>query len=298
MIRELGILAIAAFCAGPVMAGETRSDVVRRIDQSARVLNGIMASPGNGIPHEILANAICVAVIPGMKRAGLVIGAKYGKGVLLCRTANGWSGPAMVRLEGGSFGAQIGAGEADVVLVATNRDGAGRLMKSEFTIGADAAAMAGPAGRSVSERTDAYMTAGILTCSRSRGLFAGVVLDGATLRSDDAGNALLYGHNVPHEAILKGRLAPPKAARPLYAALHPYIPLTGEAARTNTRPGSGILTAAGRMPVEHDSLTLADGRQIRGKLLSTTATHVRFRSDDGRTRIYPRSEVTRIDFDL
>lgn len=304
-MRKLGIFGIAALCATVLMADETRSDVVRRIDQSARVMNEIMAAPDKGIPQEILENAVCVGVIPGMKRAGFIIGAKYGKGVLTCRTAHGWSGPSTVRIEGGSFGAQIGAGETDVVLVVMNRHGANRLMRSEFTLGGDAAAMAGPVGRSASANTDAYMTAEILTYSRSRGLFAGVALDGATLRSDDSDNALLYGHNVSHEAILEGRVPRPKAAQPLYAALYPYVPHhvshRGEAARTNTRSKSmghhfvSSNTAAAASG-EHDSLTLTDGRQIRGKLLSTTSGSVRFRAEDGKTRTYPRSEVARMEF--
>lgn len=304
MIRALGILAAAAaFCAGPVMAGETRSDVIQDIDQSARVLNEIMASPGSGIPREVVEKALCVAVVPGMKRPDTILssrlfGARNGRGVLVCRTTNGWSGPAAIQIEGVNLGTEIGAGEADVVMVVMNRDGASQFMKGEFTIGDGAAAMAGPVGRSLSATTDARAAAGILSYARSGGHLAGVALDGATLRSDDAGNALLYGHYVLHEAILKGQLERPPEAGPLYAALHSYIPGSAETARTNTRPGSGILTTTRKMPVEHDSLTLADGRQIRGKLLSATATRVRFRSDDGRTRIYPRSEVTRIDFDL
>ncbi len=303
MRQKTAIVGIAALCATVLLAGDSRSDVVRRIDRSAAVLNEIMSAPDKGIPEEILEKAVCVGVIPGMKRAGFIVGAKYGKGTLTCRTRHGWSGPSMVRIEGGSFGAQIGAGETDVVLVVMNRHGANRLMKSEFTLGGDAAAMAGPVGRSASANTDAYMTAEILTYSRSRGLFAGVALDGATLRADDSDNALLYGRNVSHEGILRGMVAAPAAGRPLYAALRRYVPhRTGEAGRTNTRhttTGNHFISSSNMpvgTPTGRDSVTLTDGRQIMGKLLSTNSSGVRFRGDDGVTRTYPRSQIARVDF--
>ncbi|MCC7496138.1 MAG: lipid-binding SYLF domain-containing protein [Bryobacterales bacterium] len=305
MIRKLGLFGLAMLSATFLMADESRIDVIGRIDQSARVLNEIMAAPDKGIPRDILEKAVCVGVIPGMKRAGFIVGARYGKGVLTCRTAHGWSGPSTIRIEGGSFGAQIGAGESDVVLVVMNRDGANRLMQSKFTIGGGAAAMAGPVGRSISANTDAYLTAEILTYARSRGLFAGVALDGATLRPDDSDNAILYGHNVSSEAILRGRVPRPAAAHQLYAALSPYVQHVqhrGEAARANPRThsaGQHLLSneTARHLPAEHDSLTLTNGRQIRGRVISTTASGVRFRSDDGKIRVYPRSEVARLDFD-
>jgi lipid-binding SYLF domain-containing protein len=212
-------------------------EVVARIEEASKVFNEIMATPDKGIPQEILDHAYCVAIIPGMKRAGFIVGGQYGKGVMTCRT-NGaaWSGPSTVRIEGGSFGAQIGGGETEVVLVVMNERGAERLMSNEFTIGGDAAAMAGPVGRDASAKTDAFMTAGILSYSRARGLFAGVTLNGSTLRADDEDNARLYGSAVNHKDILMGKVASPPAANPLYTSLRQYFPTArkttaGEASR-------------------------------------------------------------------
>ncbi|MCX6622163.1 MAG: lipid-binding SYLF domain-containing protein [Acidobacteria bacterium] len=240
MIRRFALLSLAAICAASTLAAGGKKDTFRRIDESATVLNEIMAAPDKGIPEEIFEKAVCVGVIPGMKRIGFIVGAKYGKGVLSCRNAGGWSGPSTIRIEGGSFGAQIGAGETDVVLVVMNRKGADRLMRSEFTFGGTAAAMAGPVGRSASASTDAYMTAEILTYSRARGLFAGVTLDGATLRSDDSDNARIYGREISHAAILKGEVRSPASAQRFHAALRRYVPSKhGEAGRTNTRRSTG-----------------------------------------------------------
>jgi len=194
-----------------------------RITEAAKVFNEIMGTPDKGIPQELLDRAECIGIIPGMKKAGFVIGGEYGKGVLTCRTASGWSGPSTVRIEGGSFGAQIGGGEVDVVLVVMNKRGAEKLMKSEFTLGASAGAMAGPVGRSASANTDAYLQAEILSYSRSRGAFAGVTLNGSTLRSDDKDNEKIYGKAVEHQDILTGKVSSPAAAAPLRAALKPYV---------------------------------------------------------------------------
>jgi lipid-binding SYLF domain-containing protein len=301
-MRIFALFGFTVLSAASMMAADEKSDTVRRISESAKVLNEIMAAPDKGIPQEILEKAYCVGVIPGMKRAGFIIGGKYGKGVLTCRTRHGWSGPSTVRIEGGSFGAQIGAGETDVVLVVMNQKGADRLMHSKFTLGGDAAAMAGPVGRAASADTDAYMTAEILTYSRSRGLFAGVTLNGATLRPDDDDNTQIYGHAVSSEAILKGEVPRPAVAQPLYTAIRRYVPstrTTGEAGRTNTRTSGDNMATHTKMPAGtpggKDSITLTDGRQITGTLISTTSTTVRFKGDDGQTRTYPRSQVSRLD---
>ena len=180
-----------------------------------------MAAPDKGIPQDQFDRAKCVAIIPSVKRIGFVVGAKYGKGVMTCRDAKyGWTGPSTVRVEGGNFGAQIGAGETDLVLMVMNERGAEKLMKSEFTFGGDAAAMAGPVGRAAEAKTDAYMSAEILSYSRSRGAFAGIALEGTTLRADKDDNAKIYGNAVDHRDILMGKVAPPESAKPLYTALH------------------------------------------------------------------------------
>src|SRR5262249_9060141 len=161
-------------------------------------------------------------------RAGFIVGGKYGKGELTCRTTAGWSAPSTVRVEGGNIGFQIGGGETDVVFVVMNKRGMDGLLKSKFTVGADGAEMAGPIGREARARTDAMMRAEILSYSRSRGVFAGIALDGSTLRPDDDDNAKIYGKNVSHSDILTGKVKAPPEAQPLLAILTAYNPKKGE----------------------------------------------------------------------
>jgi len=201
---------------------DTRSDDIDRISDATTVLQQIMAAPDQSIPQNILGNAQCVGIIPGVKKAGFIFGGKYGKGILVCRTSSGWSAPSTVIIEGGSIGLQIGAGETDVVLVVQNRSGEQKLMQDKFTIGASAGAMAGPVGRTAQAETDAEMHAEILSYSRSRGLFAGVDLGGATLRPDNDANRDVYGRPVTQREILTGEVAPPPAANALYSELDRY----------------------------------------------------------------------------
>lgn len=198
----------------------------KRIGEAATVLGEIMAAKDQSIPEDLLEKAQCVGVVPNLKRAGFVVGAKYGKGIVVCRTSrgSGWSAPSTIRIEGGSIGFQIGAGETDVVFMVMNTDGMNKLMKDKFTVGGDASAMAGPVGRSANAETDAMMHAEILAYSRSRGVFAGVSLEGATLRPDRDDNRALYGRDVTQAEILRGEANPPAAADPLYAELNRYAP--------------------------------------------------------------------------
>jgi lipid-binding SYLF domain-containing protein len=188
------------------------------------MLTEIMGTPDHAIPQDLLRRAHCVALIPGVKKLGLLVGGKYGKGVISCRTGaqGNWSGPSTVRLEGGSIGFQIGGSSTDVVLLVMNEEGAEKLRSSKFTLGADAAVAGGPVGRSAQAQTDAQMHAKILSYSRSRGLFAGLSLEGATLRPDADANESLYGRKVSHEEILSGAVAAPAAAGGLHAALAKY----------------------------------------------------------------------------
>jgi len=195
------------------------SDAIKRIDEAATVFHEINAAPDKGIPRDLMERAKCVAIIPGVKKGGFVVGAQYGKGVMTCRVANGWSGPSTVRLEGGSIGAQIGGGESDVILVVLNDKGARKLMESKFTLGGEGAVMAGPVGRQASANTDALMTAEILSYARSRGAFAGITLNGSTLRPDNEDNEKIYGKAVDHKDILMGKVPRPEVATPLYNAL-------------------------------------------------------------------------------
>lgn len=195
---------------------------VERIAESAKVFNEVMAAPDKGIPRDLLEKAKCIVIIPGVKKAGFVVGGQYGKGVETCRQsgARGWTAPSTVRVEGGSIGAQIGGGETDLVMVVMNDKGAERLMKDSFTVGGEGAVMAGPVGRDASANTDAMMTAEILSYSRSRGAFAGVTLNGSTLRVDNDDNTKIYGHPVNHQDILNGKVSAPASANVLYSALN------------------------------------------------------------------------------
>jgi len=198
-------------------------DAAKRLDASAEVLGEIMSAPDKGIPQDLLEKSECIVIVPGLKKGAFIVGAKYGKGFMLCRKAGaGWSAPAAIRVEGGSFGFQIGGSETDVVLLVMNKRGASKLMESKFTVGADAAAAAGPVGRESSAQTDAQMHAEILTYSRSRGVFAGVALQGATLRPDDDWNKEMYGRDISNHDIVLGHTKPPAAAARLISTLDKY----------------------------------------------------------------------------
>jgi lipid-binding SYLF domain-containing protein len=204
-----------------LLAADKAKDV-KIINESANVFSEIMSTPDKGIPRQVLEKAQCIGIVPNLKRAGFIIGAKYGKGVLTCRTGRGWSAPSIVRIEGGSIGFQIGAGETDLVFVVQNRSGEDKLMKDKFTIGGDASVMAGPVGRTGEAQTDAMMHAEILSYSRARGVFAGISLDGATLRPDTDDNTALYDRPVTQQEILTGSVRRPPEAKPLYSAIESY----------------------------------------------------------------------------
>jgi lipid-binding SYLF domain-containing protein len=223
----VGVLLVApGFVSTALAADDGPREADKRIHESALVLSEIMSAGDKAIPDDLLHRAQCVGIVPNLKRAGFIVGAKYGKGVVTCRTRDGagWSGPATVRIEGGSIGFQIGAGETDVVFVVMNRGGEEKLMNDKFTIGGDASAMAGPVGRSTTAETDAMMKAEILSWSRSRGIFAGVSLEGATLRPDNDDNAKVYGHPVSQREILGGRIEAPRAATQLFDELNRWAP--------------------------------------------------------------------------
>lgn len=205
-----------------LMFASTRSDTLDRVSDATNVFHEIMTAPDHGIPQNILSKAQCVGIIPGVKKAGFIVGAKYGKGIMVCRTGSGWSAPDTVIVEGGSFGFQIGAGETDVVLVVQNRSGEHDIMQDKFKFGVNAGVMAGPVGRNAEAETDAQLHAEILSYSRSRGLFAGVDLSGSTLRPDHEDNRALYGRGVTQREILTGRVRRPAFADRLYAELNRY----------------------------------------------------------------------------
>jgi lipid-binding SYLF domain-containing protein len=193
-----------------------------RLEASADTLNDMMRAADRGIPQDLIDKARCVVVIPGMKKAGFIFGAEEGRGFAACRKegGSGWSAPAAMRTEGGSFGFQIGASETDVVLLVMNDGGMKHLLSDKFTLGGDASVAAGPLGRDASARTDVMMNAEILSYSRSRGLFAGIALSGVSLRPDGETNRVLYGRDSTNREILTGDFKTPMAARKFEKALH------------------------------------------------------------------------------
>ena len=205
-----------------LLAADPRKDAIGRIADATTVMHEIMSASDKGIPEEILGKAQCVGIIPGVKKAGFIVGAKYGKGILVCRTGQGWSGPSTVIVEGGSIGFQIGASETDVVLVVKNKSGQQKLTQDKFTLDASAGATAGPVGRTAQAATDVQLHAEILSYSRSRGLFAGVDLGGATMRPDNAAHQAVYGRRIQQVVILEGKASAPAEARDLYAELNRY----------------------------------------------------------------------------
>jgi lipid-binding SYLF domain-containing protein len=197
-----------------------------RLDASADTLRDMMMASDKGIPQDLLDKAKCIVVVPGMKKAGFIFGAKYGRGFVSCRRDGGtkWSAPAGVAVEGGSVGFQIGLSETDIMLLVMNDGGMKHLLSDKFTIGADATAAAGPIGREATAQTDAKMNAEILSYSRSRGLFAGIALDGATLRPDKDTNRDLYGRDATNREILTGDFKTPAVAAKFEHALHRESP--------------------------------------------------------------------------
>ena len=207
------LLATGLFAAG----------ATQRLTNAAEVFQEIMQVADRAIPQKLLDKAECVVIVPGMKKGALFLGGKYGRGFVVCRRdGGGWSAPAGARVEGGSFGLQIGGAETDVIMLVMNQKGVKRLSQSKFTLGADASVAAGPIGRQATAETDALMTAEILTWSRSRGVFAGLSLQGATLRPDRDVNLELYKQSWGIEEIVRSGLETPPAARGLLDLLNKY----------------------------------------------------------------------------
>src|ERR1039458_6251130 len=216
------VFAIAGSVSTAAYAADRPIKVDDRLDASADALTDMMRAFDRGIPQDLLDKARCVVVVPGMKKAGFIFAADDGRGFEVCRRSggSGWSAPAAMRSEGGSVGFQIGASETDVVLLVMNDGGMRHLLADRFTVGGDASAAAGPVGRDASARTDAMMNAEMLSYSRSQGLFAGISLQGATLRPDGATNKELYSRDATNREILTGDFKTPAAARKFEVALN------------------------------------------------------------------------------
>ena len=218
---KLKLFAAVTLGAGLLSAAEAPE----RLVAAAESLKEVMDTPDKSIPQDLLSRAECIVIVPGLKKGAFIIGAKYGKGFVSCRRSSGvgWSAPGSVRVEGGSFGFQLGGAETDVFMLVMNDKGMDRLLSTKFTLGADASVAAGPVGRSTQAETDAALTAEILTWSRQRGLFAGISLSGATLREDSDWNRDLYGKKITNrDIIMKGNVQAPKEAEALITELNRY----------------------------------------------------------------------------
>src|SRR5437763_9636274 len=216
------MILVATLALAPLMAKD--STPVKRLNEAAAVFGEIMATPDKGIPEDMLANAHCIVIVPGLKTAAFVVGGKFGKGYVSCRnaTGSGWSAPGTVRIEGGSVGFQIGGSQTDLIMLVMNARGADKLLSSKFTLGAEGSVAAGPVGRTATAQTDAQMHAEILSWSRSQGLFAGLALEGATLRQDLDDNADLYGSKMENRQIVTTGVRTPRAAAKLLGILTKY----------------------------------------------------------------------------
>jgi lipid-binding SYLF domain-containing protein len=222
-LRKAGLAAGMAAClAASLGVTPAQAQTLARMENTVAVFDEVMAMGDRAIPVDLLKKAQCVAIVPGLKKGALVIGAKFGRGFVSCRTESGWSAPAGIRMEGGSVGFQIGGTEVDVILAIMNKRGVDRLLSNKFTLGADASVAAGPVGRTASAQTDAAMTAEILSWSRSRGVFAGIAFEGATLRGDEDANLDLYGRRLDMRQIVTGATPVPPAGKTLIERLSKY----------------------------------------------------------------------------
>ena len=224
MKKFLGVLCGFAMLAGMIPARAADMDKLNeRLSSAADVIQQIMATPDKGIPSSILAGATCVVVIPSYKKGAFIVGAQYGQGVATCRTPRGWSAPVFVKLSGGSFGWQIGGQATDLVLIAMNQKGLQDMLKNKFKIGADAAASAGPVGRNAQAGTDWKLNAEFLTYSRSKGLFAGISLDGTVLDDNNDDMKAQYGSDLPFSQVLSGSVPVPANARHFVSTVARYF---------------------------------------------------------------------------
>lgn len=222
MLKRTVILSTLILLGASFAQASDRDDDVARTQKAAQVFTEIMNTPDQGIPHDLLDRAKCVAIIPGDKKFAFIFGGNYGRGVATCRTEHGWSAPMFIALEGGSIGYQIGGSSTDIVMLFMNTHALNSLLSDKFKLGADASVAAGPVGRNASAGTDLKLNAEILSYSRSKGLFAGVNLSGAVVRADKSGDQAMYGPAVDRRQIVDGSVKPPSAAMPLLHDLDAY----------------------------------------------------------------------------
>jgi lipid-binding SYLF domain-containing protein len=205
---SMSILALGTFA----WAGSAKEDTVKRLDSSVDVLRAVMDAPDKGIPEEVLSNAKCILVVPDLIKGGFIFGGKHGRGVASCRTSDGWSAPAFVSIGGGSWGLQIGVEGVDLVLLVMNDRGLQHLLSSKFALTGEGSVAAGPVGRHASAGTDWKMNTEMLTYSRSKGVFAGLTLEGAVIEQDDDSTRAIYGKRMTFRHILSGKVTTPQSA--------------------------------------------------------------------------------------
>jgi lipid-binding SYLF domain-containing protein len=224
MFKRFLTFSVLILAVTQIAVASDREDDVARTQKAAQVFKEIMDTPDRGIPHDLLDKAQCIAIIPGDKKFAFIFGGTYGRGIATCRTSHGWSAPVFVALDGGSVGYQIGGSSTDLVMLFMNRHALQSLLSDKFKLGADASVAAGPVGRSAAADTDLKLNAEILSYSRSKGIFAGVSLDGAVVQSDKSGDRSMYGAAVDRHAILSGTVPVPASAKHLVHELHVYSP--------------------------------------------------------------------------
>jgi lipid-binding SYLF domain-containing protein len=243
LVVGAGILLLASVAWGKDK-DKDQSDIEKRIDNAAKVLNEIMATPDKSIPDKVMNEAKCIAVIPSMVKIAIGFGGSHGKGVATCRTESGrWSAPAPITITGGSWGLQLGGQAVDLVMVVTNDQGMQHLLSSKFKIGADASAAAGPVGRDAGADTDWKMKAEVLTYSRARGVFAGIDLNGSAVTQDKDETRILYGNFVPFTEIFEGKVQAPESAQAFLTAVRKYAGQASEKGQLETAPNGGQATS-------------------------------------------------------
>jgi lipid-binding SYLF domain-containing protein len=223
MLKRLTIVVTLALFATAIAVASDRDDDVARTHKAAEVFSQIMNAPDQGIPTDLLERAKCIAIIPGDVKFAFVFGGSYGRGLATCRTAQGWSAPLYLAVDGGSVGYQIGGSSTDIIMLFMNDHALQSLLGDKFKLGADASVAAGPVGRHASADTDIKLNAEILSYSRAKGIFAGVSLDGAVVQADKSGDEAMYGPGVNRHEILNGTIAVPESARLLLHEIDGYI---------------------------------------------------------------------------
>src|SRR5438477_3094036 len=218
-MKKLMVFLLLGCLGSPAWAGEQKKDVAERLQMATDVLSQMTSAPDKGIPEEVLDSAKCIAVVPHLVKGGFIFGGKHGRGVATCRTANGWSAPAFISIGGGSAGLQIGVEGVDLIMLIMNDKGMQQLLSSKFQISGEGSAAAGPVGRHASAGTDWKMDTELLTYSRSKGIFAGLTLEGAVIEQDDDSTQAIYGKGMSFRKILMGNVTSPAAAAPFMAAL-------------------------------------------------------------------------------